>query len=286
MRFVESLICLTLFGSISLFSEAKEVEETPLSIRPFIENSTDEFGVLNKLMKANRLKSEGRCVEASQLYGFILQYDPNLEDAVLGLAQCQISLGQNGRALTILTRADIKSRDANILILMAKSRSLKSLERIAMLENKIAELDDSRLFNLLGNSYLEQSGFEQAKISYIQAHQSGQSKGLMENNLGILSLKKGDCQSAMSYFKKAKLLRPENTRFDNNYRLALLLNKQYVEALSDLDPERAIFFLYKAGLMAESQGEIRLAETLLQKAIDLSPTYFDAAEKTLQGLSH
>jgi len=286
MRFVASLISLTLLGSISFFSGAKDVETTSVSVRPFIENSTDGLGVLNELIKANRLKSEGQCVEASKLYGFILKYDPTLEDGVIGLVQCQISLGQIDRALSLLNHADINSREANILGLMAKSQGLESFERIAALENQVTELNDSRLFNLLGNSYLEQSDFEQAEISYIRAHQSRQSKGLLENNLGILALKQGDRQGALSYFKKAKFLSPEKTRFDNNYRLALLLNKKYVEALIDLDAERANFFLYKAGLMAESQGEIRLAETLLQKAIDLSPTYFEAAEKRLRSMKY
>lgn len=264
---------------------AADKEDLSFPIRPVIENSTDELGVLLTLVKANELKSEGDCKQASQFYQLASKYDPYLESAIYGLSACQIELGRYDLAVSTLDSSGFDSREAKILKVIASHHAANPPENIAALADSADNLKDPRIYNLLGNNYAKLTDYEQAKAAYMNAEILGQSKGVLENNLGLLALKRKDIQSAISLLSKAKLLAPQQRRFENNYRLALLLDKQYVPALKDLPNAEAANFLYKASIIAKHQGETVIAKTLMEYAINTSPTYFEKAEQSLKRLT-
>jgi Flp pilus assembly protein TadD len=284
MRGFAGIIVVSFFASLSFAVKANEIESVTAGIRPFVSNSTDELGVLQNLLKANNLRAKGNCLEAIRLYSMIVRYDPALEPAIIGLAQCHMTLGQNDKALTVLKNASINSKEAKALEALAKAKTLSGIERLTFLKDHTNSTQDARLLNLLGKSYVELSNFEEAKASYLKAEVLGQSEGVLENNLGVLELSKGNISKATSYFAVARQKAPSENRFANNHRLSLLMNGQYVEALEELNSSNANRFLYKAALIAEKKGEHRLAKILLEKAIETSPTYFQAADSKLNGL--
>lgn len=284
MRVVVGIIALCGFALTFSEGRADEAELVSADIRPFVSNSTDELGMLQNLLQANKLRADGNCSQASRLYGLIVRYDPDLEAAVTGLAECQLRLGQNAMALATLEKIQAGSQEIEILKVLAKAKTLTAEHRVVLLQDHVHQLEDARLWNLLGESLARLSEFEKAKMSYLKAEALGQPQGLLENNLGVLALSEGRISRASAYFAEAKEKAPSEMRYANNYRLSLLLNGQYVEALDGLKANSAYRFLYKAALVAENKGEHTLAKTLLQKAIKTSPTYFEAAERKLKRL--
>ncbi len=254
-------------------------------IRPIVENSTDNLGILQTLIKARSLKQSGNCKEAIPLYSLVSKFDPNLEEAVLGLVNCQFAMKRADLALKVTANTNLKSKDMVTANYLAEAIRLPSERRLVYLEGVTLNYQSSRLFNLLGETYSTAGDSKAAKLSYSKAKALGQNPGVYENNLGVLLFKDGNYKTALTYFEKAKELAPYQTRFDNNRRLTLLLDGQYVSALKDMSIEQTHSLLLNAAHIAMRQNEIVLAETLLEHAIEIHPTYFAEAENALMSLN-
>ena len=104
------------------------------------------------------------------------------------------------------------------------------------------------------------------------------------NNWGFSKLTRGEHGAAEKLFTQALTYDATMFTAKNNLVLARAAQRKYdlpvVEASQD---ERAQLY-YTAGLAAVKQGDPSVGKQLLQKAIDTSPRYFEAAERSLAAL--
>jgi hypothetical protein len=70
----------------------------------------------------------------------------------------------------------------------------------------------------------------------------------------------------------------------NNLVLARAAQRKYDLPIVDMTQEERAQLFYTAGLAAVKQGDVAQGKQLLQQAVDTSPTFFEAASRSLKAL--
>ena len=104
------------------------------------------------------------------------------------------------------------------------------------------------------------------------------------NNWGFSKLTRGDASGSEKLFIQALTYDPTMFTAKNNLVLARAAQHKYELPVVDMTQEERAELLYTAGLAAVKQGDLRQGKQLLQEAIDTSPTYFEAASRSLKAL--
>ena len=104
------------------------------------------------------------------------------------------------------------------------------------------------------------------------------------NNWGFSKLTRGDAASAERLFIQALTYDPKMFTAKNNLVLARAAQGKYDLPVVDMTQEERAQLLYTAGLAAVKQGDVAQGKQLLQQAVDTSPTYFEAASRSLKAL--
>lgn len=104
------------------------------------------------------------------------------------------------------------------------------------------------------------------------------------NNWGFSKLQRGDPKGAEKLFREALTYDPTMFTAKNNLVLALAAQHIYDLPVVNMTQEEKAQLLYTAGLAAVKQGDVAIGKQLLQQAVNTSPTYFDAAARSLAAL--
>ena len=104
------------------------------------------------------------------------------------------------------------------------------------------------------------------------------------NNWGFSKLTRGDPAGAEKLFVQALTYDPTMFTAKNNLVLARAAQHNYELPVVDMTQEERAQLLYTAGLAAAKQNDVAQAKQLFQEAIDTSPTYFEAASRSLKAL--
>ena len=104
------------------------------------------------------------------------------------------------------------------------------------------------------------------------------------NNWGFSKLTRGDASGSEKLFIQALTYDPTMFTAKNNLVLARAAQHKYELPVVDMTQEERAELLYTAGLAAVKQGDLRQGKQLQQEAIDTSPTYFEAASRSLKAL--
>ena len=104
------------------------------------------------------------------------------------------------------------------------------------------------------------------------------------NNWGFSKLTRGDAAGAEKLFIQALTYDPKMFTAKNNLVLARAAQHKYDLPVVEMTQEERAQLLYTAGLAAVKQGDVAQGKQLLQEAIDTSPTYFEAASRSLKAL--
>jgi Tfp pilus assembly protein PilF len=104
------------------------------------------------------------------------------------------------------------------------------------------------------------------------------------NNWGFSKLTRGDATGAEKLFVQALTYDPSMFTAKNNLVLARAAQHKYDLPIVDMTQEERAQLLYTAGLAAVKQGDVGQGKQLLQEAVDTSPTYFEAASRSLKAL--
>ena len=112
---------------------------------------------------------------------------------------------------------------------------------------------------------------------------TGKPQGVL-NNWGFSKLTRGDASGAEKLFIQALTYDPTMFTAKNNLVLARAAQHKYDLPIVDMTQDERAQLLYTAGLAAVKQGDIGQGKQLLQEAIDTSPTYFEAASRSLKAL--
>lgn len=150
-------------------------------------------------------------------------------------------------------------------------------------------LYDPRLWNALGRYHDREGDWVVATETYVKAMEAagkmGHTNAPIVNNMGMSQLMQGHTKEALKKFEQAHRLNADVKIYDNNRRLALVLIGRLDKAVKDLTDKRAAQIYNDAGYMSASRGETGTARYYYEKAIELSPVYFEKAELNLLALS-
>jgi Flp pilus assembly protein TadD len=104
------------------------------------------------------------------------------------------------------------------------------------------------------------------------------------NNWGYSKMTRGDNAGAERLFIQALTYDPTMFTAKNNLVLARAGQRKYDLPVVDMTQQERAQLQYTAALAAIKQGDVAVGKDLLRSAVDTSPTYFEAAERSLKAL--
>ena len=104
------------------------------------------------------------------------------------------------------------------------------------------------------------------------------------NNWGFSKLTRGDDAGAEKLFTEALKYDPTMFTAKNNLILARGAQRKYDLPVVEMTQNERAQLLYTLALTAIKQNDVTVGKGLLQNAIDTSPTYFEAAVRSLAAL--
>jgi len=106
------------------------------------------------------------------------------------------------------------------------------------------------------------------------------------NNWGFSKLSRGDNAGAEKLFLEALTYDTSSFTAKNNLILSRAAQRKYDMPVIEMTQTERAQLYYTLGLAAVKQGDTSVGRELLQQAVDTSPTYFEAAERSLKALSN
>lgn len=183
----------------------------------------------------------------------------------------------------ILTSPEATNDDrlALVDVLIRSNEWEKAEVNLAQIPPTVETYERYRLEALVADSKQQ---WKKADSFYeIAAGLTGKPQGVY-NNWGFSKLTRGDAAAAEKLFIQALTYDPTMFTAKNNLVLARAAQHNYTLPVIDMTQEERAQLLYTAGLAAVKQGDLAQGKQLLQEAIDTSPTYFEAASRSLKAL--
>lgn len=280
-------ICILCVGCAS----APDAALSSAQSRPVTKVMSQDVDIPALLEKAEAHYDNRAYSESYDLFRAILMHDPGLVTARIGIGNSALALNKNEEAY--------QAFDSLIVETLSETEKAQLLAGLALvgagavqLEDTEAHLkyilnlvpDDARLWRALGIHYDKHEQWVDSAEAYVNALKVGNSQASTINNLGISLMMQGRLDSAMEKFEQALQIAPGTELFDNNRRLVMALQGDYISAISDLDDRRAALLCNDAGYIAMQRGNTALAKKLLEHSIAINPVYNPKAEANLNAL--
>ena len=248
---------------------------------------------LDQLRKRAEVALETRrAAQAKQLYGSILAQAPDDAEALTGLGEAEVLLGEypagldHSRKAVELAgeRADLEARGRHNtgVALLFTGRPEEAEQEL----EAAVELDPTswRAWSALGRARDARDAWEEARAAYEKALALAPNEGAVLNNFGMSKLSAGDPDGAAALFVRALEASPDLAAAETNLRLALALAGRYQEALAGIEAEDRPDALNNAGYAALLRGDYAQARSLFLQAIDASPGFYEPARSNLRFL--
>lgn len=265
----------------------------------------DTFDVEEAHELANRLYASGDFKQALAAYENTLvgaeQDYEHRRDAILGYGDSALAMATMSDSYRI--KADTAYKSLLEFSDLSKAHENRILSGQVLLEIAIGasedaevrlnealevNLDDPRLWNALGRFHDGSGEWVLATETYVKAMEAAGETAYplapIINNMGMSYLMRGRAKDALKKFDQASDMNVDIEIYDNNRRLALVLTDHMDKAIKNLTDRRAAQIYNDAGFLSARRGQVRKARAYYQKAIELSPIYFEKAEANLLAL--
>ena len=253
--------------------------------------------------QADRAVAEAALVDQTNLNDIML----NVSDPVEGVAYFKNALTLSPDSVELkrglaksLTRARLYVEATGVLNDILASPAATDNDRLALADVLIRSNDWTRAEAVLAQIPPTVETYERYRLEALVADSKQQwtkadsfyeiAVGLTSrpqsvlNNWGFSKLTRGDAASAEKLFIQALTYDPKMFTAKNNLVLARAAQHKYDLPIVDMTQEERAQLLYTAGLAAVKQGDVAQGTQLLQQAVDTSPTYFEAASRSLKAL--
>lgn len=233
-----------------------------------------------------------RAARARQLYQALLAESPDDAEAHVGMGEALVLLGDFERGLEhsrrglalAAERTDLEGRarhTAGLALLLTG----RAGEAETMLEGAVAADPGSwRAWSALGRARDGRRAWSDAAVAYTRALDQAPGEAAVLNNYGLSRLSAGELDEAARLFVRALEASPDLAAAETNLRLALALQGRYDDALAGVGSEAMPDALNNAGYAALLRGDYEKSRMLLLRAIELSPSFHQAAWSNLQFL--
>ncbi|WP_158272048.1 tetratricopeptide repeat protein [Marinicauda salina] len=229
----------------------------------------------------------GACEDAAETAEALLRAAPENVEARLIVAECAMKSGDAARAERAFADLVDETRDPRALrglgVLRAREGRYDEAERL-LREAVEARPDDWRILNALGFLADVERDWGGAVASYERAAELAPREPAPLNNLGLSYLQQGRPESAIGAFNRALDRDADFAPADKNLRVALIVDGQLERALWGVSDEERPVVLNNAGVIARGAGDLELARSLFQRALDESPVFYEQAYRNLQAL--
>ncbi len=307
-----TFISVGLIGGLALSACATTNSAAKIEVRPITTNSSpaerQNFNAITALDEAQELQRSSDYDASYNAYSVLYKHIGSQNtpkrmraDTLLGLADSSLSLSWRGDMYQIqaqelyaaitdnINSSENHRRRAKSGALLLDFANLKPAKAEKALRSALKDSpDDHRLWNALGKLHDGHEKWLDALDAYVQAltiaKNSGSSTSAIVNNMGMSLLMQGRKKEALAKFKQANMANPDMPVYNNNLRLAQTLLGKTDKALKGLSETRTAQVYNDAGVIAEARGELGKARSLYMKALEISPVYFELAEKNLVGL--
>jgi Flp pilus assembly protein TadD len=226
--------------------------------------------------------------EASAAYKRILDAEPRNAEATFGMAETMLASGNQPAALNFY-RALGKDESFKARALQGEGIALlnfgqhaQSIE--ALQAAVVADPSLWRAWNGLGRTLDAQGKHDEARASYDRALTVAPDAATVLNNRGVSNMLAGRYVEAEADLRKAIAIDRDLERVRGNLRLALAWQGKYVEALTDVARINAPMALNNIGYIAMKRGDLNHAEAYFAQAMQLSPAFYDKADRNLRFL--
>lgn len=210
--------------------------------------------------------------------------------AMIGLAETRLASGDLREADRLFLMADRigdhsapRSQQGQGLIALRRGQLSASVNRL-----KQAVDGDPGLWRSwigLARAYLQQGDLTASASALSQAEHHAPGNPSMLNDLGVFHLSRQDTAQAKSYFEKAQLAGLDHDYVRANIRIATAMAGQYEAAIAGVTQDALPDALNNAGYAAILNGDLEMADTLLRRAVEISPVYHVAAMANLDLLN-
>jgi Flp pilus assembly protein TadD len=234
-----------------------------------------------------------RAARAKQLFESILAQTPDDPEALMGLGEAEVLLGDFAEALEHSRKAAERAGERGAL----RGRALHNSGTALLLTDRTAEAGKAleaaveadpnswRAWNALGRVRDAGRDWERARSAYERALALVPMEGAVLNNFGLSKLSAGDLDGATALFVRALEASPDLAAAETNLRLTLALRGRYDEALAGVDAASMPDALNNAGYAALLRGDYGKSRALFLQAIDASPSFHEPSWSNLRFLS-
>lgn len=276
--------CLTTTG---LEGSGGGVEPSDLKTLQPAEKLDPDYRTL-LLAHGQRALESGKYEEATSAYKRVLDAEPQNADAAFGMAETMLATGNNTGALGYYRT--IKQDEAYLaramqgegIVLLRFGQGQQSSELL----HKAVALDPSlwRAWNALGRTLDMQGKHDAARESYDRALALAPNSAVILNNRGVSNILAGRYAEAEENLRQASASDRKIQRARANLRLALAWQGKYEEALAGVSRVDAPIALNNIGYIAMKRGDLGHAEAYFAQAMQLSPAFYDKADRNLKFL--
>lgn len=236
---------------------------------------------------ADIMLTVGKPDEAVAFFRQAVANDPKNLDAQRGLGKSLMKAGKTAEAMgiwtaiTALPEATHEDRVNFAESLIRGNDWQRAAQVLASIPPTYETFERYRLEAMVADS---RKDWKKADSFYeIAAGMTAQPAPVL-NNWGFSKLTRGEHAAAEKLFMQALTYDPAMFTAKNNLVLARAAQRKYdLPAVEATQQERAQLY-YTAGLAAVKQGDPSVGRQLLQKAVETSPQYFEAAERSLAAL--
>jgi Tfp pilus assembly protein PilF len=235
-----------------------------------------------------RALDEGNIATADALLVRVVQINRKSVEARLARGEIFLQQANYGPAIKIF-RTLIKEKK-----LVARSYQGLGVARLQLGQpvaakqafDKAVSLDGElwRTWNGLGYYYDSVKDWKQAEQSYNRALKLRRDKPTLFNNRGFSKLMQSRYKDAIVDFQTALQLNPHLKVTRMNIRLAQAWLGRYVEAIAGASKKDLPEVLNNIGYVAMLKGEYTAAQAYFSRAMELSPSFNEAAANNLKKL--
>ncbi len=252
-----------------------------------VQRAVKDVNVIDESNLNDIMLTVGDPNEAVSYFQNALQKDPDRPDLMRGLAKSLVKAGKPAEAATIwqkVVAGPEGNDDDRVMLADALIRANRWPEAKAVL-NQVPPTHETydryRLEAMIADS---DKNWKKADSFYeIAAGLTTKPAGVL-NNWGYSKLTRQEFAGAERLFVQALTYEPGLFTAKNNLVLARAAQRKYDLPVVEMTQRERAELLYTAALAAIKQGDVSVGKGLLQQAIDTSPTYFDAAARSLAAL--